>query len=192
VASLLQQAQLLNVALDPQDVVYTPDWVAADMVAHFKPSGRVVEPCKGEGVFMKYLPAAEWCEIAEGKDFFKFVEPVDYLFGNPPYKIFSKWMDHSMSIAQNIVYLIPLNKTFNSGKFLLELKEWGFPVHMRYYGTGSELGFPIGFAAGAVHFKRGYRGAMGFSYASTPPNTACSGLAGTAARESEVAQPANR
>ncbi len=29
---MLQQAQLLNVALDPQDVVYTPDWVAADMV----------------------------------------------------------------------------------------------------------------------------------------------------------------
>ena len=161
---MLQQAQLLNVALDPQDVVYTPDWVAADMVAHFKPSGRIVEPCKGEGVFMQYLPTAEWCEIAEGKDFFQFVEPVDYLFGNPPYRIFSKWMAHSMSIAQNIVYLIPLNKTFNSGKFLLELNEWGLPKHMRYYGTGSELGFPIGFAAGAVHFQKGWRGAMGLSF----------------------------
>jgi hypothetical protein len=31
-------------ALDPQDVVYTPDWVARDMVEYFKPSGRILEP----------------------------------------------------------------------------------------------------------------------------------------------------
>jgi hypothetical protein len=161
----LQQAQLLQMALDPIDVVYTPDWVARDMVNFFQPTGRILEPCKGRGVFLKYLPTtAEWCEIDEGRDFFKFSERVDYLFGNPPYKIFSKWMAHSMSIADNIIYLIPLNKTFNSGKFLLELKEWGLPAHMRYYGTGAELDFPIGFAAGAVHFRRGNRGGMAISF----------------------------
>ena len=29
------QPQLLNIALDPGDVVYTPDWVAADMVSYY-------------------------------------------------------------------------------------------------------------------------------------------------------------
>ena len=38
------------------------------MVEFFKPSGRILEPCKGDGVFLKYLPSAEWCEIQEGRD----------------------------------------------------------------------------------------------------------------------------
>lgn len=173
---MLQQSQLLNMALVPDDVVYTPEWVARDMVEFFQPSGTILDPCKGEGVFLKYLPPNTlWCEITEGRDFFKFTTPVDFIFGNPPYKVFSKWMSHSMSIASNIVYLIPLNKTFNSGKFLLELKEWGLPAKMRYYGTGSELGFPIGFAAGAVHFQRGYYGAMSLSFYAIPPNIRPSG-----------------
>jgi hypothetical protein len=66
------QPQLLQIPLDPGDVVYTPDWVARDMVEFFKPSGRILEPCKGDGVFLKYLPPhAEWCEIQEGRDFFQ-------------------------------------------------------------------------------------------------------------------------
>ena len=46
------QPQLLQIPLDPDDVVYTPDWVAKDMVEFFKPSGRILEPCKGDGVFL--------------------------------------------------------------------------------------------------------------------------------------------
>lgn len=56
VDTLRQQAQLLNIILDPKDVVYTPDWVADDMVSFFQPSGKILEPSKGEGVFLKYLP----------------------------------------------------------------------------------------------------------------------------------------
>ena len=56
----------------PKDVVYTPDNVARDMVQFFKPSGRILEPSKGEGVFLKYLPGADWYEITEGKDFFNY------------------------------------------------------------------------------------------------------------------------
>jgi hypothetical protein len=29
---------------------------------------------------------------------------------------------------------------------------------MKYYADGGELGFPIGFAIGAVWFQRGYKG----------------------------------
>lgn len=79
---MLQQAQLLQIALDPADVVYTPDWAAKDMVDFFRPSGRILEPCKGGGVFLKYLPPeTEWCEIAEGVDFFAWSKPVDWCCG---------------------------------------------------------------------------------------------------------------
>ena len=99
----LQQPQLIHAPLDEKDVVFTPEWAARDMVDFFKPSGRILEPCKGDGVFLKFLPPeTEWCEITEGRDFYAWVDPVDWCFGNPPYKQFGKWMYHSMAIAKNI------------------------------------------------------------------------------------------
>ena len=155
------QPQLLQIPLDPDDVVYTPDWVAKDMVEFFKPSGRILEPCKGDGVFLKYLPEhTEWCEIQEGRDFFKWADPVDWCFGNPPYANFSDFMRHTMKISENICYLIPANKPFNSGKMFLQWHKWGRIKHLRYYANGGTLGFPIGFAVGAIHFQRGYTGPM--------------------------------
>jgi hypothetical protein len=152
------QPQLLQMALVADDVIYTPDWVARDMVDYFKPTGRILEPCAGDGAFLRYLPGAEWCEIEKGKDFFKWRTAVDWLFGNPPYSVFSEWMTHSMAIAKNICYLIPLNKPFNSGKMIKEWNNYGGIIHIRYYANGGELGFPIGFACGAVWFQRGYTG----------------------------------
>jgi hypothetical protein len=154
------QPQLLDMALVVSDVVYTPDWVARDMVKFFKPSGKILEPSSGDGVFLQYLPAGTyWCEIERERDFFKWDTPVDWVFGNPPYSIYSEWMSHSMKIAKNICYLIPLNKPFNSGKMIKEWKDYGGIVHMRYYANGGQLGFPIGFACGAVWFQKDYKGA---------------------------------
>jgi hypothetical protein len=159
---MIAQPQLISMSLVEKDVVYTPDWVAADMVDFFKPRGTILEPSAGDGVFLKYLPPnTEWCEIDKGRDFFEWRAGVDWCFGNPPYSIFSEWMVHSMEIAQNICYLIPLNKPFNSGKMIKEWKDYGGIVHMRYYANGGALGFPIGFACGAVWFQRGYTGGIG-------------------------------
>ena len=168
----MSQMQLLQIPLDPQDVVYTPDWVASDMVSFFQPSGVILDPCKGDGVFLKYLPPAEWCEIEKGKDFYAWNTPVDWVFGNPPYSQFSKWLGHSMEFANNIVYLIPLTRLFNSGFFIKRIMKWGGIAHMRYYADGGELGWNIGFAIGAVHFQKGYSGGMFLSEAALPSNTA--------------------
>ncbi len=71
---------------DPSDVVYTPDWCAQDMLDWFKPCGRVLDPCKGAGAFFDKMPAgAEWCEIREGRDFFEWREPMNWIVSNPPY-----------------------------------------------------------------------------------------------------------
>lgn len=155
------QPQLLQIPLDPGDVVYTPDWVAKDMVDFFKPSGRILEPCAGGGVFLKYLPeGTEWCEIEKGRDFFAWTEPVDWIIGNPPYKILNKWMQHSYEIAENIVYIIPLNSQWNSMGRLKEINKYGGLVNTRAYGDGNLFGMGYGFACGAVHFQRGYTGPM--------------------------------
>ena len=164
------QPQLLQIALDPGDVVYTPDWVAKDMVDFFKPTGRILEPCAGDGVFLKYLPPkTEWCEIQKGRDFFSWRERVDFCFGNPPFKVFMSWLEHSFTIADNVIYVIPANKAFNSFRTLKAIFEYGGIVHMRVYGGGASLDFPIGFAVAAVHFKRGYTGGMHTSFYGPTP-----------------------
>lgn len=164
---MLQQPQLLTENFVAKDVVYTPEWVAADMVSFFKPSGRILEPCKGDGVFLKYMPTAEYCEIAEKKDFFQWASPVDWVIGNPPYSAFGKWILHAMAISQNVVYLVPCAKPFYSEKLFREMEVWGKIKHMRVYGGGSRLNFPIGFLIGAIHFQKGYFGAMETSNAIT-------------------------
>ena len=152
---MIAQPQLLKIPLDNKDVVYTPDWVARDMVEYFKPSGHILEPCKGDGVFMKYLPPdTEWCEITEGRDFFAWSKPVDWVFGNPPYSILNDWMKHSYQIADNIVYLMPMNSPFNSMNRLGEIANYGGMIDIRAYGNGSIFGMGYGFAVGAIHFKR--------------------------------------
>lgn len=97
-----------------KDVVYTPDWCARDIVQHFKPEGRVLEPSKGGGAFLQYLPGAEWCEITEGRD------------------------------------------------------QWGGIAEMRHYGGGSALGFPMGNAVAAFHFRKDWHGDMKVTHYKQP------------------------
>lgn len=160
------QPQLLQIPLDPGDVVYTPDFVAKDMVEFFKPSGRILEPCVGDGVFLKYLPPnTEWCEIEKGRDFFAWREKVDWIVGNPPYRQFYEFMEHSFYIATNAVYLLPSDKPFNVFLTVKMIFKNGGIVHMRHYGDGRSIGVPeIHRPATAIHFQRHYTGPMYTSF----------------------------
>lgn len=51
------------------DVVMTPPELACKLVEHFKPHGRILEPCCGTGNILKYLKNSDWCEIQKGRDF---------------------------------------------------------------------------------------------------------------------------
>ena len=155
---------LFPIIANEKDIVYTPDWVAKDMVSFFKPSGRIFDPCKGDGAFLRYMPDAKWCEIREGLDFFLWTERVDWIITNPPFSVYFDWICHSMTIADNFVYLLPTCKPFISNKLLQLLKCWGEIKHMRIYGQGNKLGFQVGFAIGANHFQKGNRTGMTFSY----------------------------
>ncbi|MCP5016902.1 MAG: hypothetical protein GY938_16780 [Ketobacter sp.] len=159
------QPQLIDIALNPNDIVYTPDWVAMDMVEWFKPSGRILEPSAGDGVFLKYLPPhTEWCEIEQGRDFFAWSEPVDWIVGNPPYTGFTNWLDHSFSISTNVLYLIPFYSIWNSLGRIKATHNYGSINHSRVYDWGSKLGWSNNYPIGAIHFQRGYTGGMTMSF----------------------------
>ena len=141
------------------DIVYTPREVALDMVSHFAPSGRILEPCKGKGAFLEHLPKdTAWCEITEGVDFFEWQDPVDWVIINPPYSLTRPWFRHSYEVAEHLCYLVPLRNVFSGYGFVREIYDFGGIVEIRHYGTGGSLGFPMGNAIGAFHIQRGYRG----------------------------------
>ena len=151
------QPQLIQSNLNSSDMVFTSDWVARDMVEWFKPSGTILEPSSGDGVFLKYLPSNTlWCEIEKGRDFFAHQTSVDWIVGNPPYSQYVDFMMHSMRLANNILYVVPINKPFNSSNLYESLMSWGCIAHIRYYGKSRSVfrDVDIGFGVGAVHFSK--------------------------------------
>lgn len=141
------------------DVVYTPDEIARDIVSYFKPKGKCLDPCKGGGAFLQFLPAgSDWCEISEGRDFFDYHGQVDWIVSNPPYSILDEWLTHSYEVAADIVYLLPLPKLFNSARRMEMICDNGGMKEILFVTAGRRLGFTFGYACGAVHFQTGYKG----------------------------------
>ena len=108
------------------DRVFTPLWVAQDMVRHFNPSGLVLEPFKGNGVFTSLLPNAEWCEIDNGRDFFTRSARADWIITNPPYSKTRICFRHAMRLADDIVFLVPRRNVFSGNGFVTEIFQWGW------------------------------------------------------------------
>jgi hypothetical protein len=147
------QPQLLKMSLVPGDVVFT--------VNFFQPSGRVLEPCAGDGAFLKHLPPqTEWCEIDKGKDFFLWREPVDWIVGNPPYStaIFLRWLRHSFALSADVVYILPTKKVFQSFSVMDLVSAYGGIRSILAYGRAGDVGFPFGFSIAAFHFSRNWKG----------------------------------
>tara|TARA_R110000824_G_scaffold63420_1_gene166794 strand:- start:112 stop:711 length:600 start_codon:yes stop_codon:yes gene_type:complete len=84
------------------DVIYTPKPVAKLMIdlCDIQLDDKVLDCSKGGGVFYDNFPECikDYCEITEDKDFFKYDKPVDIIVGNPPYSLWSKWLQHTIKL----------------------------------------------------------------------------------------------
>lgn len=147
------------------DKIETPDWCAKDMVEFFHPVGKILDPCSGNGVFLKHLPNSAYsCEIDLGTNFFDFQEKVDWIIGNPPYSIFREWLNHSYEIANNIVYLIPSYLIFNPLSCMRIMKNRGLIKHIRYYDVGRKIEWSRGRPIMAIYIKSGYFDSTSWSF----------------------------
>ncbi len=143
----------------PADIVYTPNYVAKNIVDFLQPYGLCLDPCKGDGAFYNYLPkGAEYCEIREGKDFFNYTKKVDWVIGNPPYSIFEDFLKKGFEIADNVSYLVPTNKIFQRQIIMERINKYGGIKNIIIYGSGQLIDFPFGFSVGNFHFQKGYKG----------------------------------
>ncbi|MEO0486898.1 MAG: helix-turn-helix transcriptional regulator [Pseudomonadota bacterium] len=142
------------------DVVYTPQEMARRVVEHFAPKGTILEPCKGGGSFLDAFPEgsdAKWCEISEGRDFFDWAKPVDWIISNPPWSEFRAFNIHAMGLAINIVWVIPLVH-FSGKARVRDVRDAGFGLR-ELLMLETPMEWPQGgFQIVAVHLKRGYDG----------------------------------
>ena len=144
--------------LNPNDVVFTLEWLAKQTSVMFDFKGVVLEPCKGEGVFMKYLPEnTEWCEITEGKNFYDYNKKVDWIVTNPPYSDFNRFLEHSFLLSDNVVLLVPVAKMFKSMGTIKQILAYGGFVSIHAL-PASKAGFPFGFPCAVYYIKKGYTG----------------------------------
>lgn len=87
-----------------RDIVYTPKPLARKCMTLFDfiKGSRVLDPCKGSGIFYDFFPdhvEKLWCEIEEDRDFYKFNEKVDWCISNPPYSHLDSFLVHTTHIC---------------------------------------------------------------------------------------------
>lgn len=144
------------------DVVQTPPELARRIVRHFRPTGAILEPCRGEGNFLRWLPGAAWCEIKEGRNFFHWNQPVDWIVTNPPWSQIRPFLQHSMRLAKDIVFLMTVNHVWTKAR-IRDMKEAGFGIREICLVEMPEEFPQSGFQLGAIHIQRAWRGGIRLS-----------------------------
>jgi hypothetical protein len=153
---------------ESNDVVQTPVELAGRIVRHFKPKGKILEPCCGEGNFLKFMPNADWCEISKGRDFYEWSTPVDWIVTNPPWSEIRPFLNHSMLLADNIVFLMTVNHVWTKAR-VRDIYSAGFGIKEICLCEMPESFPQSGFQLGAIHIARGWRGDISFSDISVKP-----------------------
>ncbi|NVK17504.1 MAG: helix-turn-helix domain-containing protein [Methylocystaceae bacterium] len=140
------------------DVVYTPRPLARWVVEHFKPSGRMLEPCFGDGAFAEQMPGCDWCEINKGRDFFEYHGKADWIITNPPWSYLREILQHNMKLADNIVMIITLNSLWTRAR-KKGISDAGFAIREIMLIDTPPSPWPYtGMQVGVVHFSRGWTG----------------------------------
>ncbi len=150
------------------DGVQTPRDLARRIVDRFQPTGRILEPCRGDGSFYLALTGwaaahpsvrVEWCEIREGRDFFERGELCDWIVTNPPWSQVRRFLQHGMRLAENVVFLMTVNHCWTRAR-VRDVREAGFGIQeiclLDYPRSFPQTGFQLG----AIHFRRGHRGSI--------------------------------
>ena len=156
---MIIQTSLFKKPVVKSDIVYTPTFVSKQILDFLKPTGKILDPCKGDGAFYNYITGDKYyCEINEGKDFFYWGDNVDWVIGNPPYSIFKEFLEKSFEIANNVSFLVPTNKVFQRQIIMEMINQYGGIKSIIIYGSGQLIDFPFGFSVGNFHFKKNYTG----------------------------------
>lgn len=153
------------------DRVYTPDALAVKIVKHFKKQikGRVLEPCAGQGAFVRALKNEGIIpielELDRGLDFFDYCGKVDWIITNPPWSKARDFARHAYAVSHDVVFLITANHFTALKARFRDMQEAGFMIReIALVDTPPEPWPQSGFQLAAIHFQKGWRGKLGFTY----------------------------
>jgi len=142
------------------DRIYTPESLARDIVNHFRPCGKILEPAAGHGAFLRALPPCDWCEIDMGLDFFACQAHYDWAVTNPPYSLFTSFLRKSLQIADNVLFLCPVSSWFQRARERA-IKEAGFGIVEICRVPVPPPPWPqFGLTLGATWLRRGWLGSL--------------------------------
>jgi hypothetical protein len=105
-----------------------------------------------------YLRDRHYLVDEEGK-----VVIFDWLITNPPYSLFKPFLLRAMEVANNIVFLAPINHFVTKARLRM-MKEEGFGF-VKILSVPTPKEWPqSGFQLAAVHIQRGYTGLCDWVY----------------------------
>jgi len=148
-----------------KDIVMTPEWLAKDILDHYKPYGKFLDPCRGEGAFYEqYGGDKDYCELAEGKDFLEYLGKSDWIVTNPPWSKMRQFICKGMEVSDNVVYLTTINH-YTTKRRLRDIREQGFSIKEIFCVPTPTNPWPqLGFQLAAVHIQKGYKGDIRMSW----------------------------
>jgi|JFJP01.1.fsa_nt_gi hypothetical protein len=156
---MILQKTLFKSDSNPKDIIYTSPIIAKIIIDFLQPSGKCLDPCKGTGAFYNLLPHnSDFCEIAEGLDFFDYKNKVEWIISNPPYSILHSFLEKSFELAENVSFLLPVNKIFQNTKIARLINNYGNIYSILSFGGGYSIGFPFNYSVANFHFKKNYSG----------------------------------
>lgn len=157
------------------DMVFTKPTLAQRLIGHFRPTGRILDPCRGNGAFYDNLPEPrDWCEIRDGRDFRECKELFDWILTNPawskePYRAISA---HAFEIADNVILLTRLHNAIGTYARHRDWRNRGHGLREIVILRWEDAGFrPEGFVLGAFYWQRGWTGCTKITYWTDPPLT---------------------
>ncbi len=146
------------------DRIMTPPETARLILAHFRPHGRILEPCCGSGSFSNLMPGCDWCELDEGRDFLALDGHWGWIVTNPPWSKFRDFLRHGMEVADNIVFLCLINAWFMRAR-QRDMAQAGFGLVEILHVPVPPPPWPqAGFCLGAGWLRRGWTGGVHFSH----------------------------
>ncbi len=144
------------------DIVMTNPAFAKRIVDYFQPTGKCLDPCRGDAAFFNALPSgSDWCEITDGKDFLQHTGHYDFIVSNPPWssKAYRAIAQHAFDLADNVVFLIRLDLAIGTYARQNDYRSRGHALKEVIICKYDEAGFKQkGFALAVLHWQKGYAG----------------------------------
>lgn len=149
----------------------TPRPLAKAIIDHYKPTGRICDPCAGEGAFRDQFPKGKstpyWFEISKGSDFLEHPgqpKSFGWIVTNPPWSrdLFNAFLEKSMRVADNVVFLIAMNKLMTR-KRMESIDNAGFRFKEILRVPRPDSWPSSGFEYAAIHLQYAFHGDCKFS-----------------------------